>query len=72
MCGSDSSTPVRAPVVDKFVTHTTTASLLFCLNKKVKSLNNINNTNYTRQFKFRLHTSPVNVTGSPSHNGLHF
>jgi hypothetical protein len=38
----------------------------------VKSLNNNNDTNYTRQLEFPLHTSPINVTGSPSHNGLHF
>ncbi len=63
----------RAPVVDKFVTHTTMASSLFCLDKNLSQI-------FKQQQRHKLyktiqvppHTSPVNVMGSPSHNGLHF
>ncbi len=37
-----------------------------------KFINNNNSTNCTRLFKSPLHTSPVTMTESPSHNGLHF
>ncbi len=63
----------RAPVVDKFVTQTTTASSLFFLDKYLSQISSNNNdTNYTRRFKSRHHTPLDNARGSPYHRGLNF